>query len=172
MEGEKAAGMATDFEFVGVKKCKLCHRAEKSGAQYKVWEDSQHAKAYETLGTEAAKKVAAEQDIDDPQSAPACLKCHVTAFPVMDDLENARITLEEGVSCETCHGAGSEYWKKKTMEQVFSGEIEASSVGLITPDKETCVRCHNDESPTFKGFEFEEAWAQIAHPYPEGYRDQ
>ena len=33
--------------------------------------------------------------------------------------------------------------------------------------EKACARCHNEESPTFKGFEFEERWAEIAHPVPE-----
>jgi hypothetical protein len=35
------------------------------------------------------------------------------------------------------------------------------------PTAETCHGCHNEESPTFKDFNFEERVAQIAHPYPE-----
>ena len=30
----------------------------------------------------------------------------------------------------------------------------------------TCIACHNEESPTFKSFNFEEKAAEVAHPRP------
>jgi hypothetical protein len=53
-----------------------------------------------------------------------------------------------------------------TMKSVIKGEIEPASVGLVMPNKDLCVKCHNDGSPTFKGFEFEKMAAKIAHPIP------
>ena len=40
--------------------------------------------------------------------------------------------------------------------------------GLILYDnpEELCVKCHNEESPVFKGFNFEERWAKIKHSVP------
>ena len=38
--------------------------------------------------------------------------------------------------------------------------------GLVIPTEETCTVCHNDGSPTFKGFDFAEYSAKIAHPNP------
>ena len=38
--------------------------------------------------------------------------------------------------------------------------------GLQIPDEKTCINCHNDKSPTFKGFDFDEYYAIIAHPNP------
>jgi hypothetical protein len=29
-----------------------------------------------------------------------------------------------------------------------------------------CKTCHNEQSPTFKGFDFKKMWAEIAHPLP------
>ena len=89
----------------------------------------------------------------------------------MADLANQKITLEEGVSCESCHGAGGDYWKKSTMEGLFKGEIEPASVGFRMPDEETCRGCHNEKNPFHKEFDFAAAKAKIAHPYPDGYRD-
>jgi hypothetical protein len=42
----------------------------------------------------------------------------------------------------------------------------ALTKGLIVPDEELCKTCHNSESPTFKGFNYEEYLAEIAHPDP------
>jgi hypothetical protein len=165
--GMGTAAQAEDYEYTGLKKCSMCHKKDATGNQLAKWEAGPHAKAYETLATDEAKAAAKELGIENPQADPKCLKCHATAFSVMADLENQKITMEEGVSCEGCHGAGSGYYKKATMEGIAAGEIEAASVGLVVPDEATCKGCHNEESPTFKGFEFKEAVAKIAHPIPE-----
>ena len=37
--------------------------------------------------------------------------------------------------------------------------------GLIIPSGEAaCTGCHNSESPSFKGFKYDEMWAKIKHP--------
>ena len=45
----------------------------------------------------------------------------------------------------------------------------ARAAGLVViKTAEGCTQCHNEESPTFAGFNFEERWAEIAHPVPSG----
>ncbi len=164
-EGEKAE---SKYTLMGVKNCKMCHKKEASGNQFGIWEAGPHAKAFETLASEQAVAKAKELGLENPpQEEAQCLKCHVTAFPVMDDLANQKITLEEGISCESCHGPGSGYKSKKTMEGITAGEIEPASVGLLVPDEKTCVGCHNPENPFHKEFKFEERVKKIAHPIPE-----
>jgi hypothetical protein len=163
-----AATAEDDFAYVGVKKCKMCHKKPEAGEQFKIWSESAHAKAFETLATDEAKADAAKQGIDNPQEAPECLKCHVTAFPVMDDLANQTITLEEGVSCESCHGPGSEYKSKKTMAAIYAGEMDGAEVGLWTVDEAVCTKCHTPEGNSFyQEFDFEARVKEIAHPVPE-----
>ena len=165
--GKAAATTTPKFELIGVKKCAMCHQAANTGAQFKQWQTTAHSKAYATLAGDKAKAIAAEKKLDKPpQESPQCLKCHVTAFPVMDKLVAGKITLEEGVSCESCHGAGSEYSKMATMKAVTAGTQDAKAVGLVMPTAEVCQRCHNAESPTFKEFKFAEMAAKIAHPNP------
>ena len=43
---------------------------------------------------------------------------------------------------------------------------QPKSMGLIVPDKQLCLQCHNKENPFFKEFNFETASAKIAHPNP------
>lgn len=158
---------AEDAAYTGATKCKMCHKKPEEGEQFKIWSESKHAKAFETLATEAAKAEAAKHGIADAQKAPECLKCHATAFHVMADLANQKITMEEGVSCESCHGAGGNYFKKATMEGIAAGTIEAASVGLVHPDESTCKTCHTPEGNSFyKEFKFAERVKEIAHPIP------
>ncbi len=43
---------------------------------------------------------------------------------------------------------------------------KAIAKGLIIPDEKVCRKCHNKESPNFKGFDFKTYAAKIAHPIP------
>ena len=156
------------YTYVGVKNCKMCHNKEATGQQFKIWSESPHAKAFETLASEESIAKAKELGLGNPQEEEACLKCHVTAFPVMGDLENQKITMEEGVSCESCHGAGSGYKSKKVMVAITAGETKPASVGLVIPDEKTCLGCHNPDNPFHKEFVYEEFVKKIAHPIPEG----
>jgi hypothetical protein len=166
------ADEAKKHEFVGASKCKICHKKEEQGAQYPKWEESAHAKAYETLGTPEAIEIGKKVGVEKPQEADTCLRCHVAGHGAPAELLGKKYDKTEGVTCESCHGAGGDYVKKSTMEGVTSGEIEAASVGLVMPDAETCTGCHNDQSPTFKGFDFEKYWAKIDHSWPEAYKKE
>jgi len=160
---EKAA-----YTYEGVKNCKMCHKKAATGDQYTQWLSTEHAKAYANLASEKSVAKAKEMGIADPQKEPKCLECHITAFPVMADLATQSVTLEEGVSCESCHGPGSGYQKKATMQAITDGKIDGASVGLLPVTKETCAKCHdpNPNNPFHKPFNFEEASKKIAHPIP------
>lgn len=149
------AGGEKKFEYVGLKKCKICHKSEKSGNQWGIWESSKHSKAFESLASDDAKKIAKEKGIDDPQKAEECLSCHNGADG------------EENVGCEDCHGPGSEYKSMSVMKKIASGEYKPEDYGLVRSTEETCKKCHNEESPTYKEFKFDEFYKQIAHPVPE-----
>jgi hypothetical protein len=169
-EGEKAkAAEAAKFQgmLIGSGKCKICHKTEKQGRQYVIWSESAHAKAYTTLASEAALAVAKQKGIADPQKAAECLACHATQAFLGKGVQldpKGSYTDEEGVGCEACHGPGSEY---KSMS-VMKDRQKAIAAGLMIGDADLCVKCHNEKSPTYKEFKFEERWAQIAHPVPKG----
>ncbi len=105
--------------------------------------------------------------MEDPQSSDECLQCNVTAYNVAAEFLGTKYDKTQGVGCESCHGAGGDYYKKKTMISLIKGEIEPESVGLTIPDEQVCVQCHNENSPSFKGFDYEERFAKIAHPIPD-----
>ncbi len=159
-------GAGNPPKYVGVKKCKMCHNKAKTGAQYKVWLNSKHAKAYETLATAKAKEYGKARGVSDPQKSEKCLKCHVTAFGVDKSQLAKTFKMEDGVQCESCHGPGGNYYKMKTMKDLWAGKIEPASVGLVMPDEKVCVKCHNPESPAYKKFDFKTFNAQISHKIP------
>lgn len=161
-----ASSAETQRMYVGVAKCKTCHKTDAQGLQFPLWEKTSHAKAFVTLAGEKAKAIAKEKGIEDPQKADACLKCHVTGHGVDAKFFGEGFVAADGVQCEACHGAGGDYYKMATMKSLTKGEIEPASVGLVMPNKDLCVKCHNEESPTFKGFDFAKMAPKVSHPIP------
>jgi hypothetical protein len=164
------AGVAgADGKYVGANKCKTCHKKELIGNQYGAWQDSAHAKAFELLKGEKAVQVAAEKGIAGaPHESAECLQCHATAQGLDASKVAAKpLELKDGVQCESCHGPGSDYKKKKVM-----ADHDASvAAGMWEPGKKEaiCTACHNDKSPTWDaavGFDFEARKKEIAHPIP------
>lgn len=157
-------------KFVGVAKCKMCHKKEKKGLQYEIWKESGHSKAYDVLATPEAKELAEKNGIIDPQKDSKCLKCHTTGHDAPPELKGKKYKLSEGVGCESCHGAGGDYYKSKVMKGLRNGTVDPITVGLIIPNEETCTQCHNadDIMPIKEEFNFKKMWAKIAHPIPKG----
>ena len=139
---------AQDYEYIGAAKCKMCHNKPATGAQYKQWATTKHATAMESLK-------------GDEKTNAECLSCHSTAGHVDEDLI-ATLKDTEGVSCESCHGAGSGYKSNAVMKS----REKSVAKGLIIPTEETCKQCHNDKSPHFKGFNYDEYLKKITHPIP------
>jgi hypothetical protein len=156
---------ADKAQYIGSAKCKMCHASKARGNSFGIWETSRHAKAFATLATEEAKTVAKKAGVEgDPQKSPKCLKCHVTAFDAPATAKAATFKGDEGVGCEVCHGPGSLYQSMKVMRALAAGTQDHKAVGYVKGDKTKCVKCHNQESPTYKPFKAEEAWKAIAHP--------
>lgn len=153
-------------KYVGANSCKACHLTPKSGAAFTIWQKSPHAKAFATLATPAALAIAKKKGIADPQKDAACLKCHDTAAGVAAAQLATSFKPGEGVGCESCHGPGSAYKTMSVMKDLDAGKIKPETVGMIKGDEKTCLKCHNSESPTYKGFNFAEYSKQIAHPTP------
>ena len=164
MQSASAEGQRT---FVGAGKCKTCHKKPEVGEQFGKWSESAHANAYATLASDESKKIATDKGLGNPQEADECLQCHVTGHGVAADFLGTKYDKTEGVSCESCHGAGGDYYKKSMMKAIMSGETDGATVGLIKPDAKTCEGCHNDKSPTFEAFDYDEMVKKIAHPIPD-----
>ncbi|MGE5682188.1 MAG: cytochrome c family protein [Bacillota bacterium] len=144
-------------KYTGVKMCAACHKGAKGNNVFEKWQASDHAKAFETLKNDKSKEIAKKMGIADPTTSDKCLVCHVT-----NGGNGAGIKKEEGVTCESCHGAGSEY----KANDVMKNHDLAVKKGLImgTNDANLCKRCHNPKSPTYKPFDFAKKWAMIKHP--------
>jgi hypothetical protein len=162
MTSSSVAAERDPANYVGVKTCGICHKAEASGNQLAKWQASPHAKAFETLGTPAAKETGKKVGVDDPQKSGKCLKCHSTAYNFTETVATEKIKPEDGVTCESCHGPGKKYMAKSVMED----RTKAIEAGLVHPATESCKLCHNEQSPNYKPFDEKSYVEKIAHPDP------
>jgi hypothetical protein len=147
------------------------------GDQVAVWSAGPHAGAYATLLSEHSASIARQLGVEEPaHESDACLRCHVTAFGVPPVRIANPVSASDGVQCESCHGPGRDYRKKKIM----SNREKAEKKGLwkVAEEASICLACHNPDSPTFDpdryelvdgrraGFDFELAKARIPHAIP------
>ena len=153
--------LAQNFKYIGASKCKMCHNKPAKGEQFNKWMEGPHAGAMKSLSSEKSMEIAKAKGIADPTTDAGCLKCHSTVGHIDAKLV-ASIKIDEGVSCESCHGPGSMY---KGVSVMKNRELSMQK-GLILPTEEVCVTCHNEESPTYKPFNYEEKVALMAHPDP------
>jgi hypothetical protein len=170
--GEEAA----KAKFIGVQSCaKLCHKTASQGKQLSIWQESKHSHAYQTLLTDEAKAVAKKAGVtESPEKSPACLKCHVTGYNAPPEQLAEGYSAQDGVQCESCHGAGENYKSKEIMKD----KAKAIAAGLMIGDIKLCITCHNDTAPSWKpdrfttkdgqkvGFDYEQLWPKIVHKRP------
>jgi hypothetical protein len=149
--------------YIGSAACMDCHGDEEEGSQDVLWLRSRHAHAYWRLGADWALFLARlrphNRDLESPMTDERCLLCHVTGSQDPDALFSASFRPQEGVTCEACHGPGSEY---ANVEVMSDREAFLARGGRI-PDETTCRGCHrNPES-----FDWADKWTKIAHPRPD-----
>ncbi|MHC4102651.1 MAG: cytochrome c family protein [Planctomycetota bacterium] len=172
-DGPQPTVSASDYKYVGTKKCKSCHLDV-----HKSWEKTKMGTAFETLKPGHAKEAKEKFGFDankDYTSDAKCLPCHTTGYgkpggyviPAADDKRAARKMKNlQGVGCESCHGPGSGYveifteidksQRKYTLDELYSA-------GLHKAEKAMCATCHNDKSPTFnpdEPFDYEKVMAE------------
>ena len=174
--GPAAAG--AEHDWIGVAKCARCHDKELIGDQVAAWAAGPHRRAFETLANEESLAIAKRMGLaQPPQESDACLRCHQSAFGVAPTRIAYELDPAEGVQCESCHGPGRDYRKKKIMSD--RKKAEAKGLWDADGDPAICTACHNEESPTFDpkrytlpdgstaGFDFEQAKRRDPHPIPE-----
>ena len=159
----------SEAAFKGAKGCKMCHIK-----QYKSWETTSMAKAFELLrpGVRAEAKVSVGLDPDqDYTTDEKCLPCHTTGYGAEGGYgTGGRIDERmQGVGCEMCHGAGGDYVRDdrmSTKNKEYKNE-DMLQFGLFPkPDESRCTNCHNEKSPFYKPFDFAERVAKGTHEHP------
>src|SRR5512137_2418357 len=151
---------AKEYTYVGASVCKQCHKAKLQGAQYVIWEQSLHSKSFANLSSPKAAEIGKAAGAADPATNAQCLGCHAPLAAKAPDLKG------EGVTCEVCHGPGSDYKKLNIMQD----RAKAGQNGLILYNGDSgaiqahCLQCH--KNPHGVPFDFAAAWEKIKHPVP------
>jgi hypothetical protein len=123
-------------KYLGARYCAGCHSPPAKFPidfvlldEYKTWkEKDKHSKAYDKLTSERSKQIAALMRINDPTREDRCLSCHAVNVPKAlreEEAEDQTFKIEDGVTCDACHGPASRWavphslpgWRKKPMEQ-------------------------------------------------------
>jgi len=156
------------LQYVGAERCAGCHSTNTSGDQYDIWKHSAHARAYTDLAGKVAQEYAGLNHRPDPTHDPVCLQCHTTAFSARPGRLGPTFSAKEGVTCEQCHGPGSDYSTELAMHDK---RLFVKLEGKPGSEKE-CLGCHavalNDPHCPFQvhPFVYKQAITLIAHPVP------
>lgn len=151
--GGFAAIAAAEPYMVGPKECKECHENE-----FKVWEETPHAASYRELHRNRdARGILRAVGDRRPQDSETCQICHYTMAKESPDAKPEAVA---GPSCESCHGAASEwieihndYGGKDVKREDESPEHkqqriqQAKAAGMVWPHMKydaarNCFDCH------------------------------
>jgi hypothetical protein len=147
----------------GFRKCQECHEPE-----VEVWKQTKHFKGYNEIHKKesAAKILAAAGGGASMRQNSTCVMCHYTETKAS---ETAKPQVASGPSCESCHGASSEFRdvhnfygdgvadaSKETPANKAKRLAAATKAGMIwsfmTYDiASNCMDCHGLAQPKLKG---------------------
>jgi len=163
--GAAASAIGAPGQYVGASSCAAqnCHgsvspRSESKTSlqnEYVTWHtNDRHAKAFESLRTDRGLRMAqllgmvpatatAEDWLSQTERAGQCLDCHAVNVP--GERHGERFRLDEGVTCEACHGPAGEW----LVEHTEAGWEPSRSIPLGMRDltdpaaaAATCLGCH------------------------------
>ena len=144
---------AEGHKFVGVGSCSSsnCHGSVTplKGSnvlqnEYVSWQRHDlHSKAYINLTGADGKRIAENLGIANPEKEKECLDCHATNAPAA--LRDTKFQLEDGVGCESCHGAAGGYLESHAGHGASHQQnLDAGMTDIVSPVKRAalCVSCH------------------------------
>ena len=127
-----------DQQYIGTRQCAACHFP-----QFRSWRGTTHQKAFEILPA----KYRADAE---------CLKCHATGAGSPSGFKDESMVDLAGVSCEACHGPGSEHAKiaQQAMLEELTPQIEQQiRDSTHRLEGNVCIQCHvtraHKEHPAF-----------------------
>jgi hypothetical protein len=99
-----------------------------------------HARAYDVLFNQDSARMAKNLGLGSAASAKLCLDCHADNAAK----RGARFSLEEGVSCEACHGGSARYVQSHAAGQSHAQNLAQGMYPTDDPvaRAELCLSCH------------------------------
>jgi hypothetical protein len=149
-----AAGLpAETSKYTGPGSCSStsCHGSVKPRAdsrifqnEYSIWVvKDKHAKAYDALVSPVGERIGRILGVGKSEQAAKCLACHALDVPA--DARAKTFELNEGVTCESCHGPASAWLGPHTTrnwthdQSVAAGMYDTRNLVRRT---EKCLSCH------------------------------
>jgi Cytochrome c554 and c-prime len=140
--------------FVGSIGCKSssCHGgAGPKRSQYITWSQKDfHTKAYAVLLDSRSERIAESLGIAGAQSSARCTVCHSPLQSVASGRLLGTARPDEGVSCETCHGAAGGWLRGHTRtDWNYNTRVAAGMHDLrnLYVRANACVACHQNLAP-------------------------
>ena len=140
--------------FIGSVGCKSssCHGgAGPKRSQYIIWSRQDfHTKAYAVLLNSRSERIAESLGIARAQSSARCTICHSPLQAVPPSRLTQTAQPDEGVSCETCHGAAGSWLRGHTRpDWTYNTRIAAGMRDLrnLYVRANACVACHQNLAP-------------------------
>jgi hypothetical protein len=144
----------TDGQFVGSIGCKSssCHGgAGEKRSQYITWSQKDfHTHAYPILLDARSARIAEALNIPQAEASARCTVCHSPFQSVAPTRLASSAHPDEGVSCETCHGAAEPWLHGHTRKDwTYSMRVSAGMRDLksLYVRANTCVACHQNVEP-------------------------
>jgi len=127
MEGKVPQAMVgfKNGRVVGSTACVQCH-----AEQVEQWRASEHAHAMNTLKQ-------ADKDKD-----ASCVRCHASPKAFKEGPLSGEMRLDEGVTCEVCHGSAEAHVASEGQPGTIQGLGEQCSVCVI---EALCTSCHTQQ---------------------------
>lgn len=159
---------------IGTDKCKKCHKAELA-----VWQGTKHFKSFKAIHkNKKAKAIVKAIGEKRMKKAAVCKACHYTE--AKKDA-GAKAKLIAGPSCESCHGAASDWIgihndyggggatrETETPEHKSERVAKSQAAGMIWPAQlfdvaSNCMSCHGLANPALSA---EHAAAMLDNGHP------
>jgi len=162
----------TSVHNVGARTCasSTCHGSPRPDTQhanmirrdeYMIWlEQDPHYRAYTDLDSPLGKQIFAKLGLTNNGKVPRgkkaryqstynnCLQCHATVIESINEKGDLETIATEGISCESCHGAASN-WRTTHYTTDFTGlstdqksQQGLAHVGNLWQRTNSCVKCH------------------------------
>lgn len=116
----QAVAQNSDSSYISGKKCKSCH-----AKIFTSQAETSHAKSFDIL-----------VDLGEDKNTK-CIPCHTTGYGKPGGFTDAQATADlAGITCQTCHGPGSNHVKSGLTK-------EQRKATISVPTVYTCTKCHN-----------------------------
>lgn len=151
---EKPVASFSPKQFIGAAGCQSssCHGgAGEKRDQYLTWvQQDFHARAYAVLTNARSARMAEALALPAAQRSARCTVCHSPLQAVAPSCLAETAQIDEGVSCESCHGAAASWLRGHTRKDwKYATRVGAGMRDLRSfyVRANTCVACHQNLDP-------------------------